>query len=207
MPEPRLPGIPHPAPSLDSLMETTMALKNAVEILMGVYGDGSRSAKYSELQSLSQRLDDSLVGVAAARATLEIETGTFTPTMAFATPGTSSFTYTQQEGRYLKVSQWYIIQLVLQVTPTIGTGSGEIRIGGLPAAAAINSQPGVFGVFGGSLLTWPASRTQLVPLFRLGQTYMVMEAHGSAVGGSIVTAANLTGGSNTLIRLSGVFDT
>jgi hypothetical protein len=46
-------------------METAMALKNAVEILMGVFGDASRSSTYAELQALSQRLDDELATLEA----------------------------------------------------------------------------------------------------------------------------------------------
>ncbi len=63
----------------------------------------------------------------------------FTPTVTFATPGTSSISYGTQTGTYVKIDSVYLFTLKLQFTPTIGTASGAIRIGGLPATATADS--------------------------------------------------------------------
>ncbi len=63
--------------------------------------------------------------------------GTFTPTVALGTPGTSSFTYSQQVGNYHLIGSlvFFTIRIVL-TNFTIGTGSGQVAIGTLPFAAA-----------------------------------------------------------------------
>lgn len=127
--------------------------------------------------------------------------GTFTPTMAFATPGTSSFAYSAQQGDYLRIGSWYFIHAQLVVTPTIGTGSGDVQIGGLPANAARNSA-GSLSEAGGANLTWAASRTMLG--FRLTQSadYGIITQMGSAQGTAVIQASNLTNGSSHTFRVS-----
>lgn len=144
-------------------------------------------------------LDD--VDAAAARATLGIENGTFTPTMAFATPGTSTFSYSAQQGEYLKVESWYFVTIQLVVTPTVGTGSGDVRIGGLPANAARNST-GSISEAGGANLTWTASRTQLG--FRLVQSadYGLITQMGSAQSQAFIQASHLTSGAAHTFRFA-----
>jgi len=65
----------------------------------------------------------------------DYEEGTWTPTFALATPGTSSFTYIQQQGYYTKIGR--VVHLTLHVQTSAGsagTGSGQFYIGGIPAA-------------------------------------------------------------------------
>lgn len=127
--------------------------------------------------------------------------GTFTPTMAFATPGTSSFSYSAQQGEYLKVGSWYFITIQLVVTPTIGTGSGEVRFGGLPAAAARFST-GSVSEAGGSNLTWAASRTMLGFRLTASSTYGIITQLGSAQSLIALQASSLTDGASHTFRLA-----
>lgn len=142
----------------------------------------------------------------AALATLGIEVGTFTPTMAFATPGTSSFAYTTQQGDYLKVSNVYFVRAFLDVTPTIGTGSGDVRFGGLPATNGSRISHGYIRSVSGNV-TWPASRTQLTLSIPASVSYCVIGGIGSALAFSVLQASGLTGGASNTFLYTGVMFT
>jgi hypothetical protein len=77
----------------------------------------------------------------------DYEEGTFTPTLAYNTPGTSSFTYSFQLGRYIKIGTFvfFVIRIGLSAF-TKGTATGVLRVANLPfttsntvAAAAITT--------------------------------------------------------------------
>ena len=71
---------------------------------------------------------------AAANELDDYEEGTFTPTLAYQTPGTSSITQSNN-GQYTKVGNLVYIQLTVALSAfTKGTASGELRITGLPFA-------------------------------------------------------------------------
>lgn len=127
--------------------------------------------------------------------TLSFESGTFTPTVAFATPGTSSFTYAQQLGYYQKIGDTVTVDISLQVTPTIGTGSGQIQIGTLPFSAA--SSFGASVVSSDVDLTWPAGATQLSAI--ASGTVAFLRGMGSAQNTIVLTAANMTSGNQHTI--------
>lgn len=63
--------------------------------------------------------------------------GTFTPTLSLGTVGTSSFTYSAQVGNYTKIGNvvFFTTRVVL-TNFTIGTGSGNVILNGLPFASA-----------------------------------------------------------------------
>lgn len=62
----------------------------------------------------------------------DYEEGTFTPTFAATTPGTSSWSYTTQVGRYTKIGRQVVVAFAVTATVTKGTMAGDIVIGGLP---------------------------------------------------------------------------
>jgi hypothetical protein len=78
----------------------------------------------------------------------DYEEGTFTPTMTFATPGSSSFGYAAQLGKYTKIGNtvvaWYKVALN---SFSKGTASGDPRILGLPFAVSSGGavSDGMFG--------------------------------------------------------------
>lgn len=132
----------------------------------------------------------------------DYETGTFNPTIAFATPGTSSFAYTTQFGRYTKIGRIYILECFIQFTPTIGTGSGDVRISDLPVTA--NSA--VFGAGPISTInsnwTWPAGYSDL-SVRPVGSTsYCQLRFHGGAVSSVTCQASDLTNGATHFIGFS-----
>lgn len=148
---------------------------------------------------------DALDSLGASIAALGIASGSFTPTMAFATPGTSSFSYATQTGRYLKVGTWYIVEAILTVTPTIGTGSGAVRLGGLPASSGFNMAGWVSET--PDALTLSAGYTWVGARFDAGNPWMFLEQNGSAVAGGTISAASLTTGVAQTYRYGGAFTT
>ena len=63
----------------------------------------------------------------------DYEEGTFTPTL-FGASSAGATTYTTQLGVYTKIGRQVTVSL--NVTATAATGTGELRIGGLPFAAS-----------------------------------------------------------------------
>jgi hypothetical protein len=65
------------------------------------------------------------------------QSGTWTPTLAYDTPGTSSFTYGTQVGRFSRIGN--IVHFNCRIILTnysLGTGTGNLNITGLPYASA-----------------------------------------------------------------------
>lgn len=78
----------------------------------------------------------------AANALDDYEEGTFTPTIVgVTTAGTG--TYTSQVGRYTKIGNRVFIQI--QLAWTAHTGTGTMRVGGLPYG--INNNPLTFAIY------------------------------------------------------------
>lgn len=118
----------------------------------------------------------------------DYEEGTFTPTLAFATVGSSSWAYANLTATYTKVGRLVTATAVFDATPTIGTGSGNVQLGGLPFTPASSNVPAATFI-GRSAWAWPAGSTQMV--FMFGSTTLLMAA-GTALGLTNVTAANMT---------------
>jgi hypothetical protein len=137
-------------------------------------------------------------------AGIAYSTNTFTPTVAFATPGTSSFSYATQTGFYIRVGSLVWVEVVLTFTPTIGTGSGDLLIGTLPVA--INGSTSPTGTVGGlnNRWTWPASTTELVARPSTSTT-LVLVGQGSAVTPVDVGASNMSTGNAHTVRISIVY--
>jgi hypothetical protein len=79
----------------------------------------------------SNNLSD-LASASTARSNLGIVTGTITPTLAFATPGTSSFSYTARGGNYVCTGNFVTGDAWIFGTITVGTASGSLLWTNLP---------------------------------------------------------------------------
>lgn len=63
----------------------------------------------------------------------DYEEGTWTPVLSFATPGTSSFTYSNQTGNYIKIGRIAYVQFDIRLSAfSKGTASGFLEVSGLP---------------------------------------------------------------------------
>lgn len=72
--------------------------------------------------------------------------GTYTPELRFDTVGTSSWSYTTQLGTWVKIGRMVIATVNVVVTPTLGTGSGTLRVLNLPFTSS--NDPGQLGAMG-----------------------------------------------------------
>ena len=72
---------------------------------------------------------ETLLGAASLRRTA------WTPEFAWATPGTSSWSYGTRGGYYAKFGSLVYAQGYVIATPTLGTASGQLYIQGLPRNA------------------------------------------------------------------------
>ena len=124
-----------------------------------------------------------------------------TVTLAFATPGTSSFSSATNALTYTKIGNMIAFQIQVSTTPTIGTGSGALNIT-VPWTAATSGSFSVSDI--NSIWTWPASRTMIGATQAGGSTVILLVGYGSAQSGSSLGASNMTGGSGHNFRINGV---
>ena len=131
----------------------------------------------------------------------DYEEGTWTPTIALVTPGTS--TTSGAVGKYTKVGN--LITVVGRVTITKGTGSGDLVLGGLPIAAV-------------TLASYQCAGTLSTDDFgAVGKIYQIMLSSGSTapsllavtqIGGGVVAAsASDFGAGGTSIRYAFSYQT
>lgn len=132
--------------------------------------------------------------------------GLWTPTAAFATPGDSSIAYTTQTGTWTRVQDRVMLDFFLNFTPTIGTASGNLVIGGLPFAMADTS------VIVGSVLfvtgnfAFPAGRSQAF-LNAQSSTLLRISTHGTDASQSQITATEVNTGESHQMRGALVYRT
>ena len=111
-------------------------------------------------------------------STLDYSSGTFTPTLAFATNGDAVFNYTEQFGKYNKFGTLVLLTArVVCSTYTQTTASGILFVNGMPFA---NAQPE--DAFGGSVI-WrgitAAGYTNVAVAIQNGQSRLYLELSGS----------------------------
>lgn len=131
--------------------------------------------------------------------------GTFTPTVTAATVGDLSVSYATQVGIYKRHGNVVYIDVTLTFTPTYTTASGAVRFAGLPFAAVASSSPSALVLTDITAFTWPASRTQLVPVVNLGATYATIQGLGSAVSPADLAITDKASGSSAIVRFRGSY--
>jgi hypothetical protein len=111
--------------------------------------------------------------------------GSFTPTLAFASAGDLSVSYSTQTGSYWQIGDLVIALVHLSATPTYTTASGQLRISGLPATV---SDPMVANTFQhGSGTTYPSNALTLVTRPESGTTYFTCLGLGPGVASALTT--------------------
>jgi hypothetical protein len=111
-------------------------------------------------------------------------TTTWTPIIDGAVSGTT--TYTNQVGYYTRIGNLIFVQA--RITITAATGTGDATIGGLPFTVKNQSNgnsPGAI-VVSASGWTWPAGRTQMIPVAQSNTTTAIIVGTGS-----LTTSSNL----------------
>ena len=143
---------------------------------------------------------------AGANTLDDYEEGTWTPVFSFATVGTSTWVHTTQTGLYVKIGRTVWLYMEADVTPTIGTGSGNVQIDGAPFSSDQSNQ--FLYAFGtdADWSSWGAGRTELA--LRIGTgTQFLIQASGAAVATGTFSAANMTSGNAHTLRAIGTYRT
>lgn len=149
--------------------------------------------------------DGMLVCTSGVVSAEPFESGTFTPTISFATPGDISVSYADQSAVYSRIGNVVSFSLRLLFTPTYTTAAGNIHINGLPFEVAAGPNQYLIAV-PASTITWPTSTTQVVGLAVAGTTRAQMQSIGSGVAGaSAWTTAHFPSATQRDIRISGFY--
>lgn len=132
--------------------------------------------------------------------------GTFTPSLAFATPGTSSFTASTEIGRWRRSGNIIHVIISLVFTPDIGTGSGNLRIGNLPYTAKSSTINGFqVQALGSTWLSWN-SRIELYASISPGNDYLEIRGMVDGNTTSPFGASNLTDLNAHTLQLVGWYE-
>lgn len=120
--------------------------------------------------------------------------GTFTPTVKGATTA-GTYTYTTQSGSYVRIGN--IVHFQAKVVWTAGTGTGQLRMTGLPfTPSAVIAQPQVNTFFSGLALTAYGQEIVSNLSTAVGELMVITQQQGSAtttnVAADSVTSATLS---------------
>ena len=147
--------------------------------------------------------------VTTAIAALGIATGSWTPTLTFATPGDLAITYSQRAGQYVKIGNLVFVTFNITTTAfTWTTASGNLQITGAPYSFSNAIIPSGFlgGLdFGGITKTGGYTHFQLEALS--GTSNIQIMANASGVGRAFVAAADVPSGGTVVLRGSVVYVT
>lgn len=135
--------------------------------------------------------------------------GTFTPTFTCASVGDLSVAYGNQTGVYTRIGRMVFFNIRIACTPTFTTASGQIRLAGLPFTVSATNGIGwgtSVGYLTGSIpVAFPAGGTQLVPLAEAADTYIGLNAIGSATNFTAVNMSGLATGQTYGFIVSGCY--
>lgn len=131
---------------------------------------------------------------------------TYTPVVSLATPGTSSFAYTTQYGEWEWIGPNTLrVTVILDFTPTIGTGTGLLRVS-LPVAGGTFARAKALVDHNASII-YAAGRTTLAATLDPNAT----AAHFSFVGSGVATAymqqSHITDGASNQISFTLIYET
>lgn len=122
------------------------------------------------------------------------EEGSFVPTVAFATPGSSSFSYTTQFGRYTRIGNQAIVETYVNVTPTIGTGSGVFRIS-MPFTFASSAFGSASLRAISSAFTWSGGAYSQITVGAVSSAaYVTLGMQASGVNTALLAASDMSNG-------------
>ena len=144
-------------------------------------------------------------GQTITRSPLPYASGSFTPTVTFATPGDLSVSYAAQTGTYVRVGQMVLITVTLTFTPTYTTASGAFTITSLPYT--ITGTPTAAVADLNSSFAWPGSTDSMVVVRQTSSTGLKLYGMKTAGNGSNFTTTNLPTGSQFIVTLSMIYQT
>jgi hypothetical protein len=144
---------------------------------------------------------------AGTEAAITPISGTWTPTLAYATPGTSSWAFSVQVGDYRFIGAdlcvcWFRVTGV----PTNGTGAGNLTVGGFPftTTSTANLTMNVASMMGGYA---KAGFTWVAVSMSLGATTAVCNSSGTGQAITNLAVADIPTGGTVQIRGAIVYET
>lgn len=125
------------------------------------------------------------------------ETGVWTPTLTFATPGDLAITYDARNAIYTKIGNLIIAHFgVSTLSFTHSTASGDCRIEGLPFVSSfVNSQFGTL-LWGG---VTKVGFTQILTRVPPNSSTLIFQASGSGVTSTNLFAADMPSGGTVVL--------
>ncbi|MQX90313.1 hypothetical protein [Sinorhizobium meliloti] len=131
------------------------------------------------------------------------ETGTFTPSITFATPGDLALTSVTASGVWKRTGRYVKVESNFTGTPTFTTASGNIRLTGLPfSAASGNGNMSLQSIT--ALVDWN-SRTMLTVNPTSFNTFCEVRGFAAGVGPSPMQATDITSGAALTINYVGEY--
>ena len=151
-----------------------------------------------------------LGGTGAANLLDSYEEGIFTPTYGGGTTNPSGVTYDPSVGNkgiYVKIGKAVFIQINIRTDAITNVGAGDLRIDGLPFAAATLSGQGGFGSFAVSQSKDFAGEVPSAAYITEGNTNITLFYRATADGNAVSSSASDlgTGTNDNLIRLAGTY--
>jgi hypothetical protein len=142
-----------------------------------------------------------LAALATALDGHDIESGVWTPTFSFSTPGDLSVDYHVQVGTYLRIGNDVFLTAYLEFTPTHTTASAGARLADVPFVIDADSLGDLsFTTNGGSTMpAYPSGVTELMLLVSASAEALVFGGRGSSTA-SNVGATQLTSGVRRSVR-------
>jgi hypothetical protein len=123
--------------------------------------------------------------------------GTFTPALAFATPGSSSWSAVTAVGFYTRIGNRVIVNVFYTATLAKGTGAGNLTLSGFPFAANATTNSGAR--FATMMSGWTKSGYSAVAAFmQTGATTGLIRVGGSGVALTNLAAADMVDGAVAL---------
>jgi hypothetical protein len=141
--------------------------------------------------------------------TAAVSTGTWTPTVDFATTGDLSVSYTDQTGRYIKIGPWVFTFARVRFTPTFSTASGNFQVKGLPFTVRTGGEV----LTGGGILfivndqfSFPAGSTSAAVAFNSNSNAVNVRGSGSGVNTIPFRTDELTSGGDHNLGFCGFYE-
>lgn len=128
----------------------------------------------------------------------------WTPTITLTTPGTFSASYSEQTSTVYRIGNLTFLAARMTFTPTVGTGTGNIRFPGLPVLPASNLREGGVVSYLSGFATWPAGSSQ-VGVAALASGALYLQGNGSGISGPDWTVSQLTDGASHTLRFSIIY--
>lgn len=139
-----------------------------------------------------------------------LDSGSWTPTVTFATPGDFSSSDGGRYARWARVGNLVSATIAISFTPTFSTASGAFRVP-LPAELTAHA-PGITTAIGSaSFVTnapnYPSSREQIAAYIDISGEFLTVQCFASGVNTTSLLAAGFNGGGSTVygLRIQGAW--